>query len=113
MIISNTLETENTPYIDNSIKSVSDLLYILQDGVPIKFNKDKIKLVKVGDKIYANPTTEQLKAAGYKPLALPDTPAEVDGYYISTTYFDDKEYIKVNYNYIPVVEDIYINMVVN
>ena len=107
MIISNTSETENTPYIDNSIKSVSDLLYILQDGVPIKFDKDKIKLVKVGDKIYANPTERQLKAAGYKPLALPDTPTEIDGYYISTTYFDDKEYIKVNYNYIPVVEDIY------
>lgn len=113
MIISNTLETENTPYIDNSIKFVSDLLYILQDGVPIKFDKDKIKLVKAGDKIYTNPTEEQLKAAGYKPLALPDTPAEVDGYYISTTYFDDKKYIKVNYNYIPVVEDIYINMAVN
>lgn len=107
MIISNTLETENTPYIDNSIKFISDLLYILQDGVPIKFDKNKVKLVKTGDKIYANPTTKQLKAAGYKPLALPDTPAEVDGYYISTTYFDDKEYIKVNYNYIPVVEDIY------
>lgn len=107
MIISNTLETENTPYIDNSIKFVSDLLYILQDGVPIKFDKNKVKLVKAGDKIYANPTTKQLKAAGYKPLALPDTPVEVDGYYISTTYFDDKEYIKVNYNYIPAVEDIY------
>lgn len=104
MIISNTSETENTPYIDNSIKSVSDLLYILQDGVPIKFDKDKIKLVKVGDKIYANPTTEQLKAAGYKPLALPDTPAEVDGYYISTQYDDSGEYITVNYRYIPVDE---------
>ena len=107
MIISNTSETENAPYIDNSVKSVSELLYILKNGVPIKFDKDKIKLIKVGDKIYANPTTEQLKAAGYKPLALPDTPAEVDGYYISATYFDDKEYIKVNYNYIPTVEDIY------
>lgn len=104
MIISNTSDTENTPYIDNSIKSVSDLLYILQDGVPIKFDKDKIKLVKVGDKIYANPTTEQLKAAGYKPLALPDTPAEVDGYYISTQYDDSGEYITVNYRYIPVDE---------
>ena len=108
MIISNTLETENTPYIDNSIKSVSELLYILKNGVPIKFDKDKIKLVKVGDKIYANPTTEQLKAAGYKPLALPDTPAEMDGYYVSITYFDDTEYIRGNYNYIPINnEEIY------
>lgn len=106
MIISNTSDTENTPYIDNSIKSVSDLLYILQDGVPIKFDKDKIKLVKVGDKIYANPTTEQLKAAGYKPLALPDTPAEVDGYYISTQYDDTGEYITANYSYIPVESEI-------
>ena len=102
MIISNTSDTENTPYIDNSIKSVSDLLYILQDGVPIKFDKDKIKLVKVGDKIYANPTTEQLKAAGYKPLALPDRPPDIEGYYISTQYDDSGEYITVNYIYIPV-----------
>lgn len=108
MIISNTSETENTPYIDNSIKSVSELLYILKNGMPIKFDKDKIKLVKVGDKIYANPTTEQLKAAGYKPLALPDTPAEMDGYYVSITYFDDTEYIRGNYNYIPINnEEIY------
>ena len=104
MIISNTSETENTPYIDNSIKSVSDLLYILQDGVPIKFDKDKIKLVKVGDKIYANPTTEQLKAAGYKPLALPDHPPDIEGYYIAIEYHDSGEYITVNYRYIPVDE---------
>ena len=102
MIISNTSETENAPYIDNSVKSVSELLYILKNGVPIKFDKDKIKLVKVGDKIYANPTTEQLKVAGYKPLALPDTPAEMDGYYVSITYFDDTKYIRGNYNYIPI-----------
>ena len=108
MIVSNTSETENAPYIDNSVKSVSELLYILKNGVPIKFDKDKIKLVKVGDKIYANPTTEQLKAAGYKPLALPDTPAEMDGYYVSITYFDDTEYIRGNYNYIPINnEEIY------
>lgn len=105
MIISNTSDTENIPYIDNSIKSVSDTLYILKNGVPVKFDKDKIKLVKVGDKIYANPTTEQLKAAGYKPLALPDTPAEVDGYYLSTTYFDDKEYIRANYSYVPMMNE--------
>lgn len=100
MIISNTSETENTPYIDNSIKSVSDLLYILENGVPVEFNKDKIKLVKVGDKIYANPTTEQLKAAGYKPLALPDRPPDIEGYYISTQYDDSGEYITANYSYI-------------
>lgn len=102
MIISNTSDTENTPLIDNSIKSVSDLLYILQDGVPIKFDKDKIKLVKVGDKIYANPTEEQLKAAGYKSLALPDRPPDIEGYYISTQYDDSGEYITANYSYIPV-----------
>lgn len=104
MIISNISDTENIPYIDNSIKSVSDLLYILENGVPVEFNKDKIKLVKSGDKIYANPTDEQLKAAGYKPLALPDTPAEVDGYYISTQYDDSGEYIKATYSYVPVTE---------
>lgn len=103
MIISNTsMDTENMPYVDNNIKSVSDLLYILQDGVPIKFDKDKIKLVKVGNKIYANPTTEQLKAAGYKPLALPDRPPDIEGYYISTQYDDSGEYITANYSYIPV-----------
>ena len=105
MIISNISDTENIPYIDNSIKSVSDLLYILENGVPVEFNKDKIKLVKSGDKIYANPTDEQLKAAGYKPLALPDTPAEVDGYYISTQYDDSGEYITATYSYIPVADE--------
>lgn len=103
MIISNTT-AENTPLIDNSIKSISDSLYILENGVTVKFDKDKIKLVKVGDKIYANPTKEQLKEAGYKPLALPDTPAEVDGYYISTQYDDSGEYITANYSYNPVAE---------
>lgn len=105
MIISNISDTENIPYIDNSIKSVSDLLYILENGVPVEFNKDKIKLVKSGDKIYANPTDEQLKAAGYKPLALPDTPAEVDGYYISTQYDDSGECITATYSYIPVADE--------
>lgn len=107
MIISNTSETENTPYIDNSIKSVSDLLYILQDGVPIKFDKDKIKLVKVGDKIYANPTTEQLKAAGYKPLALPDRPPDIEGYYISEHYYNDGDKIVKSYQYEKITEDLY------
>ena len=103
MIISNTsMDTENTLYVDNSIKSVSDLLYILENGVPVEFNKDKIKLVKVGNKIYANPTTEQLKTAGYKPLALPDRPPDIEGYYIAIEYHDSGEYITANYSYIPV-----------
>lgn len=100
MIISNISDTENTLLIDNSVKSISDSLYILQNGVPVKFDKGKVKLIKVGSNIYANPTEEQLKKAGYKPLALPDTPAEVGGYYLSMTYFDDTEYIRGNYNYI-------------
>ncbi len=106
MTISNTsMDGENTPLIDNSVKSISDKLYILEHGVPIKFDKDKVKLIKAGSRIYANPTEGQLKAAGYKPLALPDTPAEIDGYYISTTYFDDTEYIRVNYSYVPIVNE--------
>lgn len=96
---------ENTPLIDNSIKSISDSLYILENGVPIKFDKDKVKLIKVDNKIYANPTEEQLKEAGYKPIALPDTPAEVDGYYISTQYDDSGEYITATYSYIPVADE--------
>lgn len=104
MIISNTT-AENLPMIDNSIKSISDSLYILQNGVPVKFDKGKVKLIKVGSNIYANPTEEQLKEAGYKPLALPDTPAEIDGYYISTTYFDDTEYIRVNYCYVSMMNE--------
>ena len=107
MIISNTSDTENTPYIDNSIKSVSDLLYILENGVPVEFNKDKIKLVKVGDKIYANPTTEQLKAAGYKPLALPDRPPDIEGYYISEHYNNDNDRITKSYKYEKITEDLY------
>lgn len=105
MIISNTSDTENIPYIDNSIKSVSDTLYILKNGVPVKFDKDKVKLIKVDSRIYANPTEEQLRAAGYKPLALPDTPAEVDGYYISTQYDDNGEYITATYSYVSVADE--------
>ncbi len=105
MTISNTsMDGENTLLIDNSVKSISDSLYILENGVPIKFDKDKVKLIKIDNRIYANPTVEQLKAAGYKPLALPDTPAEVDGYYISTQYDDSGEYIKATYSYVPVTE---------
>lgn len=103
MIISNTT-AENTPLIDNSVKSISDSLYILESGVPIKFDKDKVKLIKDGSRIYANPTEEQLKAAGYKPLALPDRPPDIEGYYISTQYDDSGEYITANYSYIPVDE---------
>ncbi len=104
MIISNTT-AENLPMIDNSIKSISDSLYILQNGVPVKFDKGKVKLIKVGSNIYANPTVEQLKAAGYKPLALPDTPADIDGYYLSTTYFEDAEYIRANYSYVLIMNE--------
>lgn len=106
MTISNTsMDAENIPLIDNSVKSISDKLYILEHGVPIKFDKGKVKLIKVGSNIYANPTEEQLKAAGYKPLALPDTPADIDGYYISTQYDDSGEYIKATYSYIPVADE--------
>ena len=106
MTISNTsMDAENTLLIDNSVKSISDSLYILKNGAPVKFDKDKVKLIKVSNNIYANPTEGQLRAAGYKPLALPDTPAEVDGYYISTQYDDSGEYIKATYSYIPVADE--------
>ena len=104
MTISNTIAA-NSPLIDNSVKSISDSLYILENGVPIKFDKDKVKLIKIGRRIYANPTAEQLRAAGYKPIALPDTPAEIDGYYISTQYDDNGEYITATYSYIPVADE--------
>lgn len=106
MIITNTsMDGENTPLIDNSIKSISDSLYILENGVPIKFDKDKVKLIKGGNNIYANPTEKQLRVAGYKPLALPDTPAEADGYYISAQYDDSGECITATYSYIPVADE--------
>lgn len=106
MTISNTsMDAENTLLIDNSVKSISDSLYILENGVPIKFDKDKVKLIKIDNRIYANPTVEQLKAAGYKPLALPDTPAEIDGYYISTQYVDNGEYITATYSYVSVADE--------
>ena len=58
-------------------------LYKLINGVPVKF---KERYIKYDGMVYANPTEEQLKMAGWKELVVQDMPEPIDGYYLSAVY---------------------------
>ena len=69
------------------------MLYKLQEGRPEPFTG---MYIKYNGLIYSNPTDEQLKAAGYKPLITAKPPDEREGYYIIDTYTEtNKEIIQV------------------
>lgn len=59
------------------------MLYKLENGYPKPFRG---KYIKTDGKIYANPTEEQIKKAGYKELVREDMPEEKEGYYYTDTY---------------------------
>lgn len=68
-------------------------MYKIINGIPVKF---KERYIKMNGKIYANPTAEQLKNAGYKPLVLSDMPEDREGYYSVDTYKEtDNEIVQV------------------
>lgn len=60
------------------------MLYKLENGYPKPFRG---KYIRMDGKIYANPTEEQIRKAGYKELVKNDMP-EKEGYYYTDTYDD-------------------------
>lgn len=90
------------PIIDNTVKTVSADYYKLVSGSLQRYDPQHMRLLRVGSTVYANPTEAQIKAAGYKHLALPEYPAEVDEYYIAATYDDSGDNIVVTYTYEPI-----------
>lgn len=65
-------------------------MYKLINGMLVKF---KERYIKMNGKIYANPTDEQLAAAGYKPLVLTDMPEDREGYYAVDSYEENENEI--------------------
>jgi hypothetical protein len=79
------------------------MLYELKDGRPKAFKGNYIKYY---NKVYANPTDEQLAAAGYKELVLSDMPEEKDGYYLIETYEENENGIIQKWSYIKLEEEV-------
>lgn len=78
------------------------MLYKSENGRPKAFRG---KYIKHNDKVYANPTDEQLKNAGYKELVLSDMPEEKDGYYIIESYTENENQIMQEWEYIKLEEE--------
>lgn len=66
------------------------MLYKLVNGRPEPFTG---RYIKHNGMVYANPTDEQLTAAGYKPLITAEPPVEKEGYYIIDTYTETTDNI--------------------
>ena len=78
------------------------MLYKLENGRPKAFRENYIKH---NDKVYANPTDEQLAEAGYKELILSDMPEEKDGYYIIESYVENENQIIQEWKYVKAEEE--------
>lgn len=59
------------------------MLYKLVNSRPEPFTG---RYIKHDGMVYANPTDEQLTAAGYKPLVTAEPPEAREGYYSVDTY---------------------------
>ena len=66
------------------------MLYKLINNRPEPFTG---RYIKWGGMVYANPTDEQLTAAGYKPLITAEPPEAREGYYSVDTYTETDEAI--------------------
>ena len=64
--------------------------YKVENGGLVKF---KEKYIKYNDKVYANPTDEQLRAAGWKTLIKTEKPEDEENYYYTAIYDDSGEEI--------------------
>lgn len=78
------------------------MLYKLENGRPKAFKENYIKH---NNKVYANPTDEQLKNVGYKELILSEVPEEKDGYYLIETYEENENGINQKWSYIKLEEE--------
>ena len=66
------------------------MLYKLINNRPEAFTG---RYIKRDGMVYANPTDEQLRADGYKPLVTAEPPEEREGYYAVDTYTETDEAI--------------------
>ena len=66
------------------------MLYKLVNSRPEPFTG---RYIKHDGMVYANPTDEQLTAAGYKPLITAEPPEAREGYYSVDTYTETDEAI--------------------
>ena len=64
--------------------------YKVENGALVKF---KERYIKHNDKVYSNPTDEQLKVAGWKTLVKTEKPEDEENYYYTATYDDSGEEI--------------------
>lgn len=74
-------------------------MYKLMNGQPVAFTG---KYIRHNGRIYANPTAEQLQAAGYKPLIRAEPPEEKDGFYINVSYSETEDEIIQAYEYVKI-----------
>ena len=80
---------EETDISDFSPDELQQLLEEMQNGdepLPETFASFKEKYFEHSGKIYANPTEEQLKEAGYKPLTVTDMPECDENHFCRAVY---------------------------
>ena len=65
-------------------------MYKIENGSLIQFTG---RYIKHNGKVYANPSEEQLRAAGWKQLISEDKPEDGEDYYYSPVYDDSGENI--------------------
>ena len=66
------------------------MLFKLINNYPQPF---KGRYIRHNGNIYANPTDEQLKEVGYKPLITTECPEEIDGYVWVAKYTENEDNI--------------------
>lgn len=76
--------------------------YKIENGKLIQFQE---RYIKHEGKIYANPTEEQLRAAGWKKLVTSDKPEAGIDYYYTAVYDDSGDDIIQSWEKVDIVYD--------
>jgi len=64
--------------------------YKVKNGILVKF---KARYIKHNNKVYSNPTEEQLRLAGWKTAVFSDKPEDGMDYYYTAVYDDSGDEI--------------------